>query len=95
MFFFSFFFFVVGLLGISFTYKNFFLFLIYFELLFFSLNLNFIFSSLLFDDFFGQIISFLILVLAGCESAIGLAIFVLYSRLRGVLSLDYLSILKG
>jgi NADH-quinone oxidoreductase subunit K len=43
----------------------------------------------------GQIVSLYILTVAAAESAIGLAILVVYYRLRGVISIDNISLLKG
>ena len=43
-----------------------------------SINLIFIFSSIFFDDFLGQIYSFFMLTIAASESALGLTILVIF-----------------
>ena len=46
------------------------------------------------DDIYGQLFSLFILTVAASESAIGLAIIILYYRIRGSISLDQLVILR-
>ena len=53
------------------------------ELLLLSLNMNFILFSVYLDDLYGQLFSFFILTIAAAESAIGLAIIIIYYRIRG------------
>ena len=65
------------------------------EIMLLAINLNFIFFSIYLDDIMGQIFSLYILTVAAAESAIGLAILVVYYRLRGVISIDNISLLKG
>jgi NADH-quinone oxidoreductase subunit K len=65
------------------------------ELILLSVNLLFIFFSLYLDDMSGQIFSLYILTIAAAESAIGLALIVIYYRLRGIISVDYISTIKG
>ena len=50
------------------------------ELILLAVNVNFIVCSIYLDDFIGQIFALFILTVAAAESAIGLAILVLYSR---------------
>jgi NADH-quinone oxidoreductase subunit K len=47
------------------------------------------------DDFIGQIFALIILTVAAAESAIGLAIIILFFRLKGNISLKELTNLKG
>ena len=65
------------------------------ELILLSLNLNFIFFSIYLDDLYGQLFSLFILTIAASESAIGLAIIIIYYRLRGNISINQTSILKN
>jgi NADH-quinone oxidoreductase subunit K len=53
------------------------------ELLLLSLNMTFILFSVYLDDLYGQLFSFFILTIAAAESAIGLAIIIIYYRIRG------------
>jgi NADH-quinone oxidoreductase subunit K len=48
------------------------------ELLLLSVNLNFIYFSVFIDDVIGQVFSLLILTVAAAESAIGLAIMIVF-----------------
>lgn len=60
-----------------------------------SINLNFfIFSSFL-DDFVGQLFALFILTVAAAESAVGLAIVLVYYRIRGTIFVNFLNLLKG
>lgn len=87
--------FIIGIWGIFVTRKNFIIILMSIEIMLLSINLNFIFFSLYLDDLIGQIFSLYILTVAAAESAIGLAILVVYYRLRGIISIDHISLLKG
>ena len=62
--------------------------LISFELLLLSININFISASIFIDDLQGQIISLSVPTVAASESALGLALSIVYYRLRGGISLD-------
>jgi NADH-quinone oxidoreductase subunit K len=64
------------------------------EMMLLSLNLNFIVFSVYLDDLYGQIFSLFILTVAAAESAIGLAIIIIYYRLRGSILMDQISVLK-
>lgn len=69
--------------------------LISLELIILSININFIVISCFIDDLLGQIYSLLILTVAAAETSIGLAIIIVYYRLRGGISVDLISLLKG
>ena len=60
-----------------------------------SININFIICSIFFDDILGQIYAIIFLTLGAAESAIGLAILIVYYRLRGGLYLDFINLLKA
>jgi NADH-quinone oxidoreductase subunit K len=99
-FFFSFFFtcfylFVFGLLGMFLFKNNILIVLMSIELILFSINLNFIFFSLYLDDFIGQIFSLFIITVAAAESAIGLALLIVYYRIKGIIAIDFIKNLKG
>jgi NADH-quinone oxidoreductase subunit K len=87
--------FVVGVLGIFSTRKNIIIILMSIELMLLAINFNFIIFSIFLDDIIGQIFALIILTIAAAESAIGLAILVIYYRLRGIISVDYISTIKG
>jgi NADH-quinone oxidoreductase subunit K len=87
--------FMLGLLGIFMTRKNIIVILMSIELMLLAINFNFIIFSIFLDDILGQIFALLVLTIAAAESEIGLAILVIYYRLRGVISVDYISTIKG
>lgn len=87
--------FVIGILGIFITRKNLIIILMSIELMLLSVNFNFIIFSVYLDDILGQVFALLILTVAAAESAIGLAVLVVYYRLRGIISVNYISTIKG
>src|SRR4029078_6424918 len=91
----SFFIFFVGVLGLFFTRKHIILLLLSIELIFLSINYNFLVFSLYLDDIIGQFYVLCIISVAAAESVIGLAILVVFYRLRGGISLDLINLLKG
>jgi NADH-quinone oxidoreductase subunit K len=91
----SFFIFFIGVMGLFSTRKHIILLLLSVELIFLSINYNFIIFSIFLDDMLGQYYALCILTVAAAESAIGLAILVIFYRLRGGISLDLVNLLKG
>jgi NADH-quinone oxidoreductase subunit K len=87
--------FVIGLLGIFVIRKNIIIVLMSVELLLLGININFVVFSVYLDDILGQIFSLLVLTVAAAESALGLAILVIFYRLRGVISIQDLALLKN
>jgi NADH-quinone oxidoreductase subunit K len=87
--------FVIGSLGMFLFRKHIINILISLELLLLAINLNFVVFSCFLDDFIGQIYALLVLTVAAAESSIGLAIIVVYYRLRGGISIDLINLLKG
>jgi NADH-quinone oxidoreductase subunit K len=86
---------LIGVWGVIVVRSNLLIILMSIELMLFSISLNFIGFSAYFDDLLGQLFALFILSVAAAESAIGLAILVVYYRLRGVLDLEYISVLKA
>lgn len=86
--------FIIGLVGIALNKRNILVVLMCIELVLLSLNMNFIIFSVYFDDLYGQLFSFFILTVAASESAIGLAIVIIYYRLRGSISIEQVPVLK-
>jgi len=87
--------FLIGVFGIIFQRRNILIVLMCIEIILLSVNLNFIIFSVYLDDFFGQLFSLFILTVAASESAIGLAVIILYFRLRGNISITFPTVLKG
>jgi NADH-quinone oxidoreductase subunit K len=87
--------FAIGLLGMFLNKKNILVMLMSLEMLFLAASSFFIFSSIYLDDIAGQIFAILILTVAASESAIGLAILVIYYRIRSTISVELMDLLKG
>ena len=87
--------FLIGALGVFITRRNIIVVLMSIELMLLGVNLFFIFLSVFLVDGLGQVFSLYILTIAAAESAIGLALIVIYYRLRGIISIDYISTIKG
>ena len=87
--------FLISILGIINQRNNIILIMISVELLFLAVNVNFIVFSVYLDDMLGQVFSLFVLTVAASESAISLAVLVVYYRLRNTVHIDSLSLLKG
>jgi len=87
--------FLCGMLGIFLNRKNIILLLMAIELMLLGVNYNFVISSILIDDLSGQIFALLVLTVAAAESAIGLALLMIYYRIRESISIDLIRLLKG
>jgi NADH-ubiquinone oxidoreductase chain 4L len=74
--------FLIGILGFVFNRKNIILMLISIEIMLLAITLLILVSSLNMDDILGQTIGIYIIVIAGAESAIGLAILVAFYRFK-------------
>lgn len=91
----SFIIFFTGGIGIFLFRKHLINILIALELILLSINLNFIIFSCYLDDILGQIYCLIVLTIAAAESSIGLALLIIYYRLRGGISIDLINLLKG
>lgn len=87
--------FTLGLVGLIVRWDNVLITLICLEIMLLSVAVLFLIYSYLIDDIVGQLIYVYILILAGVEVAIGLSILIVYYRLRGVISVRFISLLKG
>ncbi len=74
---------ILGLTGIILNRHNILLILISLEIMFLGINLNFLLVSVFINDSLGNLISLIILTVIGAESAVGLAILIVYFRVRG------------
>lgn len=91
----NFFLFIISLIGIAINRRSILVILMCIELVLLSLNLNFIIFSVYFDDLYGQLFSLFILTVAAGESAVGLAIVIIYYRIRGNISMGQVAVLRG
>lgn len=87
--------FFIGMIGIFITRKNIIIILMCIELMLLAVNMNFIVYSSYLDDLLGQIFALFILTVAAAESAIGLAILVVYYRINGTIMTLFINSLKG
>ena len=75
--------FLLGVSGIFLNRKNIIIVLMSVELMLLAVNFNFIIFSVYLDDLIGQVFALFIVTVAAAESAIGLAILVVYYRKQG------------
>lgn len=87
--------FLIGFIGIFITKKNIIIILMSIEIMLLSINFIFIIFSIYLDDIIGQIFAFFILTVAASEAAIGLALLIIFYRIRGIISINYINFLKG
>jgi len=87
--------FFIGLFGIFINRKNVLTVIICIELILLSINFNLLISAFYLDDILGQIMVLIILTVAAAESSIGLAILIIYYRLRGTIAIELISLIKG
>lgn len=87
--------FLLGIWGIFLNRKNILVMLMSIELMLLAVNLNFLLFSVYLDDLIGQLFALLILTVAAAESAIGLALLVVYYRVRGTIAVEFINLLKG
>ena len=87
--------FSISLAGIFLNRKNILIMLMSLELMFLSINFNFIFFGNYLNDIAGQVFVFFILTVIAAESAIGLAIIVVLFRTKQSINVDDIGKLKG
>ena len=87
--------FSIGFLGIFINRKNIISILMSIELMLLAANINFVGFSNVLDDLYGQIFALFILTVAAAETSIGLALLIIYYRVRGTISIEFVTNLKG
>ncbi len=87
--------FVIGVLGIFVNRKNVIIILMSIELILLSVSINFVAFSTYLGDLFGQVFVMFVLTVAAAESAIGLAILMVYFRNRGSIAVEDINTMKG
>ncbi|MGL4824771.1 MAG: NADH-quinone oxidoreductase subunit NuoK [Alphaproteobacteria bacterium] len=87
--------FTIGVFGIFLNRRNVIVILMAIELMLLAVNLNFVAFSHFLQDLSGQIFTFFVLTVAAAESAIGLAILVVYFRQRASIEVDTANLMKG
>ena len=87
--------FTMGVLGIFLNRKNLIVILMAIELILLAVNINLVAFSAFLHDLVGQVFAMFVLTVAAGESAIGLAILVIYFRGRGTIAVDDVNRMKG
>ncbi|EHD14745.1 putative NADH-quinone oxidoreductase subunit K [Commensalibacter intestini A911] len=87
--------FAIGLFGIFASRKNLIVILMSIELMLLSANLNLIAFSSAFENLTGQVMVMFTLTVAAAESAIGLAIVMVYYRNRHSVEVQDTTMMKG
>lgn len=87
--------FLIGVLGLVLNRKNILIIIMSIELMLLAVNLNFVLFSVYLDDILGQMFVLFILTVAATESAIGLAILVIYYRLKGTIIVEKIKTIKS
>nr|YP_009327847.1 NADH dehydrogenase subunit 4L [Epichloe festucae]APB96806.1 NADH dehydrogenase subunit 4L [Epichloe festucae]APB96866.1 NADH dehydrogenase subunit 4L [Epichloe hybrida] len=87
--------FLIGILGFVFNRKNIILMLISIEIMLLSITFLILISSINLDDIIGQTYAIYIIVVAGAESALGLAILVAFYRLRDSSITNYIALVNN
>src|SRR5689334_7635852 len=87
--------FFIGVMGLFLIKRHIILLLLSIELIFLSINYNFLIFSVFLDDILGQFFALSVLTIAAAESSLGLSILVIFYKLRGGISLDIINYLKG
>lgn len=87
--------FFIAIWGFFLVKKHLILLLISVELMLLAINLNFFIFSVILEDFFGQFFALFVLTIAAAESAVGLAILLVYYRVKGTIFVSFINLLKG
>ena len=87
--------FTLGVFGIFLNRKNVIIILMSIELMLLAVNINLVAFSAHLGDLAGQVFAVFVLTVAAAESAIGLAILVVYFRNRGSIAVEDINSLRG
>nr|YP_011017583.1 NADH dehydrogenase subunit 4L [Bostrychia moritziana]WQF69383.1 NADH dehydrogenase subunit 4L [Bostrychia moritziana]WQF69406.1 NADH dehydrogenase subunit 4L [Bostrychia moritziana] len=87
--------FFISLFGMILNQKNILVMLMSLEMMFLAVSFFLIYTSVYIDDVSGQIFALLILTVAAAESSIGLAILVIYYRVRHSITVEFMNLMKG
>jgi NADH-quinone oxidoreductase subunit K len=87
--------FTLGILGIFLNRKNIIVILMSIELILLAVNINLVAFSTFLGDIVGQVFALLVLTVAAAETAIGLAVLVVYYRNRGSIEVENVNLMKG
>ncbi len=86
---------VLGVFGIFLNRKNVIIIFMSIELILLAVTVNLVAFSAVLNDLVGQVFALFVLTVAAAESAIGLAIIVIYFRNRGSIEVEDVNLMKG
>ena len=87
--------FALGIFGIFLNRKNVIVVLMSIELMLLAVNVNLVAFSAHLGDLTGQIFAMFVLTVAAAEVSVGLAILVVYNRVRGSIEVEDINLMKG
>ncbi len=87
--------FTIGIFGIFLNRKNVIIILMSIELMLLAVNINLVAFSVYLQDLVGQVFAMFVLTVAAAEISIGLAILVVYNRVRGTIEVEDINLMKG
>ena len=87
--------FALGIFGIFLNRKNVIVVLMSIELMLLAGNVNLVAFSAYLGDLTGQIFAMFVLTVAAAEVSVGLAILVVYNRVRGSIEVEDINLMKG
>jgi len=87
---------IVGIFGmVTSTRRSVLILRISIELMLLGINRQFIIMSISRSDIAGQLVALIVLTVAAAESAIGLAILVVFYRVHGTIAIESMNVLHG
>ena len=91
----SLFLFGLGVAGVILNRRNVIVLLLSVELMLMAVNLQLVACSAFLDDVVGQVFALFVLTVAAAESSVGLAMLVVFYRLRATVNMDVSAQLQG
>ena len=86
--------FAIGITGIFLNRKNIIIILMSIELILLAVNINLVSFSIYLEDLVGQVFVFFILTITAAEAAVGLAIILIFFRIKDSIHIDDINFLK-
>ena len=86
---------LIGAIGLILNRRNILIIIIAVELMLLAVNLNFITFSIYLDDILGQMFVLFILTVASTESSIGLAILIVFFRIKKTILIENILTIKS
>jgi len=87
--------FTIGIIGIFLNRKNVIIILMSIELILLAVYINLVAFSIYLQNLVGQVFAMFILTVAAAESAVGLAIIVIYYKNKGSINVEQIDSLRG